>query len=136
MPIPINIHALVAIDNTLSLLIGGKTTGGVTTPTTNYYDHQGHNWIQGPDLIQARRQHAAGIVKDEVTTEKLVIVTGGVYNDIRLDSTEMLINKQWNQGKMAHYYSMDLCKGVWHENCPIIFNSLFATLLILTSQHS
>ena len=116
LPIAIDLHALVAIDNTLSLLIGGRTTGGVTTPTTHYFDHQGHNWIQGPDLLQARWDHAAGIVTDEATTEKLVIVTGGDYYGIRLDSTEMLFHNQWNQGKMAHYYSIDLCKGVWHGN--------------------
>ena len=45
-------------------------------------------------------------------TEKLVIVTGAYFNGVLLDSTEMLINSQWN-----HYYSMD--KGVWHENWPI-----------------
>ena len=116
LPNRIDFHALVAIDNTLSMLIGGRTTGNVITQTTHYFDHQGHNWIQGPDLMQARRVHAAGIVTDEMTTEKLVIVTGGEYNGIILDSTEMLINQQWNQGKMAHYYSMDLCKGVWHGN--------------------
>ena len=104
LPIPIDSHALVAIDNTLSLLIGGRTTGGVTTQTTHYFDHQGHNWIQGPDLMQARRMHAAGIVTDEVTTEKLVIVTGGDHNGIRLDSTEMLFNNEWKQGKMTYYY--------------------------------
>ena len=67
--------------------------------------HQGHNWIQGPDLMQARRIHAAGVVTDEVTTEKLVIVTGGEHNGIILDSTEMLFNNQWHQGKMTHYHS-------------------------------
>jgi hypothetical protein len=118
LPMSIDSHALVAIDNTLSMLIGGRISGGATTPTTNYFDHQGHNWIQGPDLMQARRAHAAGIVTDEVTTEKIVIVTGGEYNGIKLDSSEMLINQDWNQGKIAHYYSMELCKGLtlWHEN--------------------
>ena len=48
-----------------------------TIQTTHYFDHQAHNWIQGPDLMQARMAHAAGVVTDEVTTEKLVIVTGG-----------------------------------------------------------
>ena len=116
MPMPIDHHALVAIDNTLSMLIGGRSES-VETQTTHYFDHQGHNWIQGPDLMQARREHAAGIVTDEVTTEKFVIVTGGDHNGIKLDSTEMLINNQWNQGKIAHYYS--IYKEVWHENCPI-----------------
>ena len=99
LTIPIQNHALVAIDNTFSMLIGGMTTGYVVTPTTHYFDHQGHNWIQGPDLMQARRSHAAGIVTDQLTTEKLVIVTGGEHNGISLDSTEIIINKQWNQGK-------------------------------------
>ena len=103
LPIPINSHALVAIDNTLSMLIGGSTTENVATKTTHYFDHQSHNWIQGPDLMQARWQHAAGMVTDQVTNEKLVIVTGGFHNPgITLDYTEMLINNQWNQGKIAH----------------------------------
>ena len=94
-------HALVAIDNTLSLLIGAsRNSEDAPTQTTHYFDHQAHNWIQGPDLMQARWQHAAGVVTDEVTTEKLVIVTGGDYHGIRLDSTEILINNQWNQGKI------------------------------------
>ena len=113
LPIHVDLHALVAIDNTLSMLIGGRSES-VETQTTHYFDHQGHNWIQGPDLMQARGGHAAGIVTDEMTTEKIVIVTGGDYNGIKLDSTEMLINQQWIQGKIA--YSMDLCKGVWHKN--------------------
>ena len=103
LPTIIDSHALVAIDNTLSMLIGGSTTENVATKTTHYFDHQSHNWIQGPDLMQARWQHAAGIVTDQVTNEKLVIVTGGFNNPgITLDSTEMLINNQWNQGKIAH----------------------------------
>ena len=119
LPIPTDSHALVAIDNTLSLLIGGSDIENAPIQTTHYFDHQAHNWIQGPDLMQAREDHAAGVVTDEVTTEKLVIVTGGGHNGIRLDSTEILFNSQWNQGKIAHYHSMDLCKWVWHGNWPI-----------------
>ena len=114
LPIAIDLHALVVIDNTLAMLIGGRTSGNAPTPTTHYFDD--HNWIQGPDLLQARRRHAAGIVTDEMTTEKLTIVTGGNCNGILLDSTEILINNQWNQGKMTHCYSLELCKGVRHEN--------------------
>ena len=68
-------------------------------------------------MMQARRMHAAGIVTDQVTAEKLVIVTGGDHNGIFLDSTEILFNNQWNQGKIAHYCS--IYKGVWHGNWPI-----------------
>ena len=104
MPNWLDLHALVAIDDTLSMLIGGRTNGNWKTNKTHYFDHEGHNWIQGPNLIHARRSHAAGVVTDEITTEKLVIVTGGIYNGIRLDSTEMLFNNEWNQGKMTYYY--------------------------------
>ena len=45
LPISIILHALVAIDNTLSMLIGGYTIEteieDVVTPTTHYFDHQG-----------------------------------------------------------------------------------------------
>ena len=115
LPIHVDLHALVAIDNTLSMLIGGRTPvsdENFITQTTHYFDHQGNNWIQGPDLMQGRRGHAAGVVTDEVTTEKFVIVTGGDYHGDRLDSTEMLINNQWNQGKMLimiEFVSKFLC---------------------------
>ena len=115
LPIHVDTHALVAIDNTLSMLIGGRTPvsiDNVITRTTHYFDHQGNNWIQGPDLMQERMLHAAGVVIDEVTTEKLVIVTGGDYHGIRLDSTEILINNQWNQGKILiiiEFVSKFLC---------------------------
>ena len=39
MPIPVNSHALVAINKTCSLLIGGRTTGPVTLPTVYYFEH-------------------------------------------------------------------------------------------------
>ena len=95
----------MAIDDTLSMLIGGATRENDATQTTHYFDHQSHNWIQGPDLIQARWQHAAGIVTDQVTNEELVIVTGG-YGNGTLDSTEMLFNNQWHQGKIAHFFDI------------------------------
>ena len=104
LPTTIDSHALVAVDDTLSMLIGGYTNESVATQTTHYFDHQSHNWIQGPDLMQARWGHAAGIVTDQVTNEELVIVTGGDRNGISLDSTEMLFNNQWHQGKIAHSF--------------------------------
>jgi hypothetical protein len=109
MPIPVGIHALVAINKTCSLLIGGRTTGSVTLPTVYYFDHEVKNWSQGADLIQARMGHAAGTVTDETTYDEFVIVTGGEYNGIVLDSTEILIDNQWNLGKITHDCSI-LCK--------------------------
>ena len=101
MPIPIDSHALVAINKTFSMLISGGETGSVTLPTVYYFEHEGENWSQGPDLIQARRAHAAGLVTDEITYDESVIVTGGEYNGIVLDSTEILIDNQWYLGKIS-----------------------------------
>ena len=102
MPIPLDLHALVAINKTVAMLIGGYTYLSVTLPTVYYFEHEGKNWSQGPDLMQARRGHAAGIVTDETMYDEFVIVTGGEYNGILLDSTEVLIDNQWHQGKIAH----------------------------------
>ena len=115
LPIHVDLHALVAIDNTLSILIGGRTPVNneiVITETTHYFDHQENTWFQGPDLMQGRMSHAAGVVTDEVTAEKFVIVTGGDYHGNRLDSTEMLIKNQWNQGNILiiiEFVSKFLC---------------------------
>ena len=107
MPIPIHSHALVAINKTVAMLIGGY--GPITLPTVYYFEHEGKHWSQGPDLMQARLYHAAGIVTDETTYDEFVIVTGGGYNGIKLDSTEILIDNQWNLGKITHDCSI-LCK--------------------------
>ena len=125
MPTRITRHVLVAINRTFSMLIGGMTGSvslndgytqrsistyeSVTLQRVYYFEHEGKNWSQGPDLIQARRLHAAGLVTDETTYDEFVIVTGGEYNGILLDSTEILIDNQWNLGKIAHDYSI-LCK--------------------------
>ena len=122
MPIPIYVHALVAINKTVAMLIGGRTTGLVTIPTVYYFDHEGKNWSQGPDLIQARREHAAGLVTDETTYDEFVIVTGGECNGIMLDSTEILIDNQWHLGKITHDYSI-LCKFYGIFDNPAIANN-------------
>ena len=65
---------------------------------TFFYDHDEGEWINGPSLMQARRDHAAGIVTDEVTDENFVAVTGG-YDGGNSDSTEILQDGEWVQGK-------------------------------------
>ena len=59
-------------------------------------------WITGPNLMQARNSHAAGIVTDEVTDENFVAVTGGSYSSVYvfLNSTEILQDGYWIQGNI------------------------------------
>ena len=91
-------HATVVISNTCSMVIGGLSSGG-TSASTFYYDHNEGEWTTGPSLMQARSLHAAGIVTDEVTDENFVAVTGGYYSG-GLDSTEILQDGNWIQGKI------------------------------------
>jgi hypothetical protein len=43
--------------------------------------------------------HAAGIITDKVTKERIVVVVAGEINGEGLDTTELLFDSQWNQGK-------------------------------------
>ena len=103
-------HAIVAINSTFSMVIGGTdenwvqtlmTTGTMQTISTYFYDHNEEEWITGPSLTKARESHAAGMVTDEVTSEHFVVVTGGKeYSSLYLDSTEILQDGEWVQGKI------------------------------------
>ena len=82
-PLIILCHCLLVVE-TVKLLQSKQPTTLTIKLTTGFKDQM---------LMQARIDHAAGVVTDEVTTEKLVIVTGGEHNGILLDSTEMTIQQ-------------------------------------------
>ena len=92
-------HAMVAINSTCSMVIGGGDENWDHSKSTYFYDHNDEEWINGPSLMLARESHAAGIVTDEVTGEHFVAVTGGYYSGT-LDSTEILQDGEWVQGKI------------------------------------
>ena len=98
LPIPVDGHQMVAIDNELTMVIGGFSPGSVTLAQTFYYDHSNKQWVDGPTLNQARRQHAAGTVTDEVTMERLVVVSGGFDYSSAMKSTEILQDGDWSLG--------------------------------------
>ena len=104
LPLSLFRHAMVSINSSVSMVIGGHN-GGPTT-TTFFYDHIDGEWINGPKLIQERGLHTAGIVTDEVTNENYVAVTGGEdTNSNELDTTEILQDEKWVQGKINHTIS-------------------------------
>ena len=88
-----------------------------TFASTFYYDHSEGEWINGPSLMQARSYHAAGIVTDEVTGEDFVAVTGG-FNGGDLDSTEILQDGEWVQGKISNTIC-HLLEIFWSHNTII-----------------
>ena len=92
LPMALKKHAMVAMNKTCSMVIGGQSTF--------YYDRTFGEWIIGPSLMQARYDHAAGIVTDEVTEENFVAVTGGDGGYAITYSTETLQDGEWIQGKI------------------------------------
>ena len=59
-------------------------------------------------LNTGREYVKAGIVIDEVTMEKLVIVTGGKggFSGGPLDTTEILMDNQWTQGNLFMWFCL------------------------------
>ena len=106
LPMSLYLHAMVAINSSCSMVIGGIFTNYYSSSaSTFYYDHNEEEWINGPSLMQAREGHAAGIVTDEVTNEHFAAVTGGYDYELLtwesiLDSTEILQDGEWVQGKI------------------------------------
>ena len=103
LPMALDGHAMVAINSASSMVIGGFTND--FSALTFFYDHNEGEWINGPSLMQARYSHAAGIVTDEVTDEHFVAATGGFGYLRFLDSTEILQDGEWVQGKIINTIS-------------------------------
>ena len=100
LPIALYFHAIVAINRTCTMVIGGRSDGSYAS--TFFYNRNEGEWITGPSLIQGRRFHAAGMVTNEESDEHFVAVTGGLSTgDIgSLYSTEILQDGEWVQGKI------------------------------------
>ena len=100
LPMPLDSHKMVAINNDLTMVIGGYTMGNTVLAQTFYYDHSNEQWIDGPTLNQARTEHTAGIITDEESYGRLVIVTGGTDNSNVFKSTEILQDGDWSLGTL------------------------------------
>ena len=102
LPMALGGHALVAINSTCSMVIGGLSDYSGSSASTFFFDHNEDEWITGPSLIQGRRFHAAGMVTNEESDEHFVAVTGGIGSGDSLDSTEILQDGEWVQGKIIN----------------------------------
>jgi len=96
LPEAVHVHAITSINSTVSLLSGGCTSATCSSPLTWYFNHETNVFSPGPSLLEGRRYHGSATIVDKVTKAKIPMVTGGVGND--LDSTELLINGQWQSG--------------------------------------
>ena len=92
-------HAITAINSTVSILSGGSTYGNTYSSQTWFYNHETVAFSSGPTLLEGRIYHASANIVDKVTKAKIPVVTGG-YDNGYLDSTELLIDGQWQTGKI------------------------------------
>ena len=97
LPTAFKRHAMTKINGTVSLLSGGETNSNQYSAKTWYYNHDTETFTSGPDLMEGRRLHGSALNVDKMTKSKIVVVTGG-YNGNYMDSTELLINGQWQTG--------------------------------------
>ena len=102
-------HAITSINSTVSILSGGSTSATSYSAVTWYFNHETNVFSSGPSLLEGRVGHGSATCVDKVTKAKIPIVTGG-YHGGQLDSTELLINGQWQSGTKAIY---KLCKHVF-----------------------
>ena len=80
-------------------MIGGSVNREISSKTW-FYNHTNTEFTPGPELKQARKNHAAGVVTDKKTGEKIIVVSGGYDPDYStLKSTELLIDRRWQKGK-------------------------------------
>ena len=99
LPEPVERHAIISINDTTSMLIGGYTTYDFYSRKTYYFNHHSQIWKDGPSLMNGRSYHTAGLIMDHVTLTQHIAVVGGYNNEV-LDSVELLLNgeTQWKKG--------------------------------------
>ena len=90
-------HSMTSINDTVSLLSGGGTNTHSTSAKTWYYNHDTETFTSGPDLMEGRNRFGSAMNVDKVTKAKIAVVTGG-WGGYYMDSTELLINGQWQIG--------------------------------------
>jgi hypothetical protein len=103
-------HEITSINSTVSILSG---------PLTWYFNHETNVFSSGPSLLQHRETHGSATIVDKVTKAKIPIVAGGRQSyqfGSELDSTELLINGQWQSGTTQ-------CKKKYVHLCPPIYDT-------------
>ena len=92
LPKAVERHAITFINSTVSIMSGGSF-GTLTW----LFNHETNVFSSGPSLLKSRERHGSATIVDKVTQARIPIVAGG-WNDGRLDSTELLIQGEWQSG--------------------------------------
>ena len=82
----------------------GVTNANSVSSQTFFYNHETAAFSSGPTLLEGRFRHVSATIVDKVTKAKIPVVTGGMIlgwdGSNYYDSTEFLIDGQWQTGKI------------------------------------
>ena len=104
LPNAVYCHTSVAWNSSSFMLIGGVRyigSNGHFFANTFYFTEDKPEWIPGPDLKEARKDHAVGLGMDRATNDPYIAVTGGHDGSNTLASVELLYEgeTEWQAGK-------------------------------------
>ena len=101
LPIEVEQHCLVRLDETRVMLIGGfDNTAYETSANTHIYNFETASWSNGPALNQARKLLGCGAFKSAAHGGKTMVVVAGGY--FLMDSVEFWDptgSEGWIEGK-------------------------------------
>ena len=88
------------------------------------YNGQSGKWTKGPDLLQGRHSHSAGILHDAITHDQYTVVVGGQYGLRPLSSVEVLKSgsTEWAQGKHIKH-SFAFCHSVEFDQFSLLLGT-------------
>ncbi len=88
-------HCVVAINDTTALVIGGWLDHWTKDNRTWIIDFDTNKWSSGPDLNQGRIESNCGLIKDRVTGDPLIVVTGGIGSNLSTEIWNIRSNQMW-----------------------------------------
>ena len=90
MPHALTGHTIVNIEEDVFMLIGGQINRTLISEKT-FIKNGTMEWTKGPPLNIARYWHTSGLITDQITQKKSVVVVGGeTTGDQVLTSIEIL----------------------------------------------
>ncbi len=87
-------HCFVKMNNSMAIMTGGR----YNRPKARMFSFETGDWTSMTNLNTARDSHSCGHVRDKITNETIVIVTGGWTGSATLSSTELLTIKDIDDG--------------------------------------
>lgn len=103
LPLPLTDHAVIALNESTYMVIGGATSDiDELSSKTFYFNEDDKQWVPGPNLNYARYGHSVALGADIISGEQFVVVTGGNSFDSSeiVDSVEILYlnSTEWIKG--------------------------------------